>query len=167
VGFAIAFYLSLYQWGLLKSVWDPFFGEGSRKILTQSWVSKLLPFPDAFMGALGYVGDALAGLIGGQERWKSMPWIVIVFGFLVGPLGAVSVLLVILQPVLFHAWCTLCLGSALISIFMIGPSFDEVLASLQYLSRTHTEGGSVWRHFWGLGENTEKKGLEPSCGLRF
>lgn len=79
-----------------------------------------------------------------------MPWIVILFGFAVGPLGAVSILLVILQPVLFDSFCTLCLVTALISVVMIGPALDESLASLQHLRRRKGEGASLWRTFWGL-----------------
>ena len=65
---------------------------------------------------------------------------------------ASSILLVILQPVLFDAWCTLCLASAAISLAMIGPAMDEVLASLQHVRRAGTEGRSRWRAFWGLGD---------------
>jgi uncharacterized membrane protein len=119
VGGSIATYLALYQTGVVNSVWDPFFGTGSQTILKSS-VSRILPIPDAALGALGYVLDAVSGAIGGKDRWRTMPWIVIVFGIAVGPLGLVSILLVILQPVLFHAWCTLCLASATISIAMIG-----------------------------------------------
>jgi hypothetical protein len=68
----------------------------------------------------------------------------------VGPLGLVSILLVILQPMLFHAWCTLCLASAAISIAMIGPAMDELLASLQHLRREREHGRSLWPAFWGL-----------------
>jgi len=150
LGTAIAGYLALYQLGVLTSVWEPFFGRGSEVILGSS-VSRVLPIPDALLGALGYVVDAASGAIGGRERWRTMPWIVIVFGIAVGPLGMVSILLVILQPVLFHAWCTLCLSSAVISIAMIGPAMDELLASLQYLRREHTRGRALWPAFWGLG----------------
>ncbi|MEZ4864999.1 MAG: vitamin K epoxide reductase family protein [Caldilineaceae bacterium] len=149
VGFLIAGYLSLYQWEILPTVWDPFFGDGTRTILN-SWVSSVLPIPDAALGALGYLVDAVTGVIGGTKRWRTMPWIVVLFGLAVGPLGAVSIMLVIFQPVFFHAWCTLCLASAAISILMIGPAMDEMLASLQYLKRVHREGGSLWRAFWGL-----------------
>lgn len=154
VGFGIAMYLALYQWEVLASVWEPFFGEGSRVILTSS-ISHLLPVPDAALGAFGYLLDAVVGLIGGRQRWRTRPWIVVVFGLAVGPLGAVSILLVILQPVLFGAWCTLCLGSALISLLMIGPAMDEFLASLQYLKRQHLQGRSVWRALWGLLDQPE------------
>lgn len=153
IGFGIAGYLSLYQWRVIEEVWEPFFGSGSQRILNSS-ISRVLPIPDAALGALSYLLDAVAGVIGGVRRWKTMPWIVIVFGLAVGPLGFVSVLLVILQPVLLDAWCTLCLASAVISIAMIGPAMDEVLASLQYLKRVHTEGGSWWRALWGLQPKT-------------
>jgi hypothetical protein len=146
-GTAIATYLALDQWGLIAGAWEPFFGEGSRIVL-HSGVSRILPIPDAALGALGYLLDAVTGAVGGRDRWRTMPWMVVLFGIAVGPLGAISVLLVILQPVLLGAWCTLCLASAAISVLMIGPALDEVLASLQHLARVRRAGGSAWRAFW-------------------
>ena len=151
LGVAIAGYLSLFQLNVIARVWEPFFGDGSRTILTSS-VSRVLPIPDAALGGLGYLADAITGIIGGRGRWRRMPWIVVLFGLAVGPLGAVSLLLVILQPVLFGEFCTLCLASALISVLMIGPALDELLASLQHLKRVRVGGGSVWRAFWGRRE---------------
>ncbi len=151
-GFGIAGYLALYQWGVIGDVWEPFFGDGSERILT-SRVSYLLPVPDAALGALAYLVDAVTGAIGGRRRWRTMPWIVFLFGLAIGPLGAVSVILVILQPVLYDGWCTLCLASAVISLAMIGPAADEVLATLQELKRAHAEGRSLWRAFWGMSDD--------------
>ena len=149
VGFFIAGYMSLFQFNILETVWDPVFGSASsRKILT-SPVSNLLPIPDAALGALGYLLDAVTGIIGGKRRWRTMPWIVILFGLAVGPLGAISIALVIIQPVVFNAWCFLCLVTAVISIVMIGPALDETLASMQYLRRIHDAGGSWWGAFIG------------------
>ncbi len=147
IGAAVAGYLAMYQLGLFETVWEPFFGTGSQVILTSS-VSNVLPIPDAALGAFGYVADAVTGLIGGRDRWRSMPWIVVLFGVAVGPLGAISVLLVVLQPVLFDSFCTLCLASAVISVVMIGPAMDEVLASVQELRRCRRAGMSVWTAFW-------------------
>lgn len=149
VGFFIATSLALFQYGAIPGVWEPFFGDGSRIILT-SWVSHALPVSDAALGAFGYLLDAVTGAIGGKNRWRTMPWLVTLFGLAVGPLGAISVLLVILQPLLFEAWCTLCLATALISVLMIGPAMDEVLASLQHVARQARLGRSAWRVFWGL-----------------
>jgi uncharacterized membrane protein len=149
VGFGIATYLALYQLDIVEQVWEPFFGNGSITILN-SRVSHVLPVPDAALGAFGYLVDAVTGVIGSTKRWRTMPWIVIVFGLAVGPLGFVSVMLVVFQPVLFDAWCTLCLASAAISILMIGPAMDEMLASLQYMKRAKDAGKPFWKVFWGI-----------------
>lgn len=154
-GVGIAGYLSLYQLDIISHIWEPFFGRGSVIILDSS-VSRILPIPDAALGAIGYLTDAVTGAIGGKKRWKTMPWIVVVFGFAVGPLGLISILLVILQPVLFNNWCTLCLASAVISVLMIGPAMDEFLASLQYLKRVKNAGESRWKAFWGIGNINER-----------
>ncbi|QJW91202.1 vitamin K epoxide reductase family protein [Spirosoma taeanense] len=148
-GLGTALYLSAYQLNYIESVWDPFFGSASSEIILNSPISKVLPIPDALLGAIGYFLDAISGIIGRTKRWKTMPWIVVLFGVAVGPLGITSLFLVVAQPVMFHAWCTLCLVSAIISIIMIGPAMDEVLASLQYLQRVKRSGLSVWKAFWG------------------
>ena len=155
VGFGIAAYLSLYQLKIMDTVWEPFFGDGSITILN-SKISNLLPIPDAALGAFGYLIDAVAGLIGGTYRWRNMPWIVIVFGLAVGPLGFISIMLVVFQPVLFSAWCSLCLASAVISVVMIGPAMDEMLASLQFIQRAKIAGASTWKIFWGVRSEIEK-----------
>jgi hypothetical protein len=147
IGFGIAGYLALVQLGTIGRAWEPFFGRGSETIL-HSGVSRLLPVPDAALGAAGYLLDAVSGGMGGGARWRTQPWVVVLFGIAVGPLGAVSLLLVILQPVLFHAWCTHCLASARVSVLLIGPAMDVLLASLQVLVRERRAGRSVWRAFW-------------------
>ena len=154
VGAAIASYLAAFQLDLIGTVWEPFFGDGSRRVLTSS-VSHILPIPDGALGAIGYYVDAVSGAVGGTRRWRTMPWMVVIFGLAVGPLGAISIVLVILQPVMFDSFCTLCLATAVISLAMIGPAIDEMLASLQYLKRVRHRGGSVWRAFWGVGADEE------------
>ena len=150
VGFCVATYLALYQYGVLDTVWEPFFGDGSETVLN-SRLSHVLPVSDATLGAMGYLADAVTGVLFGTMRWRSRPWIVIVFEIAVGPLGLASVLLVIAQPVLYGSFCTLCLLSAVISLAMIPPAVDEVLASLQHLRRVQLRGDSVWQAFWGRG----------------
>lgn len=78
-----------------------------------------------------------------------MPWMVV-------PLGVVSVVLIILQPII-GTWCTACLLSALFMLIMVALSLDEVIAMLQFLMQTRRAGKSVWRAFWlggdALGDN--------------
>lgn len=147
LGFGIAGYLALYQYRVVSAVGEPFFGRGSELTLN-SEISRILPVSDAALGALGYLLDAVTGIIGGRGRWRTMPWLVVLFGILVGPLGAVSVALVIAQPLAVGAWCTLCLVTAVLSVAMIGPAMDEVLACLQHLRRMR-RAGSFWPAFWG------------------
>jgi uncharacterized membrane protein len=141
VGFGIATYLTLYQLGVVPVIWEPFFGDGSQVIL-HSRLARLLPVPDASLGALGYLVEAVSGAVGDSTRWRSRPWVVIWYGCTVGLLGLMSILLAICQPVLFRAWCTLCLVSAALSICLVGPVMDEVLASLQHLKHESAHGDS-------------------------
>jgi hypothetical protein len=73
------------------------------------------------------------------------------------PLGVVSVVLIMLQPIIIGEWCTVCLLSALFMLIMIALSLDEVIAMLQFLVQTRRAGKSVWRAFWlggdALGDN--------------
>lgn len=153
LGGIAATWLALYQQGVTDTVLEPFFGSGTRDIVRESGFSQAFerfPIGDAALGALGYLADAVTGAIGGTDRWRSMPWIVVIFGAFVGPFGAISVMLTIFQPVLYDSFCTLCLFSGVVSLAMIGPGVDEVLASLQHLRRERAVGKSTWRVFWGL-----------------
>lgn len=131
-GFCIASYLALYQWGIFQTVWEPFFGNGSERVL-HSFISRLLPVPDAFLGMLGYLADILTGSLGGRTRWWTAPWIVLAYGATVTVVGAVALVLVALQPLLLHAACTLCLVSAFVSITVAWLARHEVLASFHYV----------------------------------
>jgi len=77
-----------------------------------------------------------------------MPWMVAMFGVLVIPLGIVSIVLVILQPVMVGEWCALCLATAALMLMMIPLAVDEVAAMLQFLSAAVREGQPLWRTFW-------------------
>jgi hypothetical protein len=70
------------------------------------------------------------------------------FGFLVVPLGATSIVLVILQPVAVGTWCTLCLITAAAMLAMIPLALDEVVAMLQFMAHTKRAGKPLWRTFW-------------------
>ena len=148
-GCGIATYLGLYQLNVVPVVWEPFFRGGSHRILKESSIAHLLPFPDAILGAVVYLLDATAGAIGGSTRWRTMPWIVLLLGVLAGGLAVSGVLLAIFQRLLFHAYCTLCLASAACSILMVGWVMAEVLAAVQFLKRERKQGHSAWQALWG------------------
>ncbi len=132
LGCAIASYLALYQLGVVATVWEPLFGNGSQIIL-HSIVARMLPVPDAGLGAAGYALDVLLGLLGGRERWRTAPWLVVAFGALVGLMGAGSLVLLLVQPLLLHAGCTLCIASALISLSIASLAVREVRAAVEVI----------------------------------
>lgn len=132
IGWMISRYLDAYQQGYISSVWDPFFYKGTLKVITSS-VAKDFPVPDAGLGAFAYSLEFLSTFKGGERRWRTMPWMVILFGILAVPLSLVSVTLIILQPLVVGAWCTLCLTTAFLMLILVALSIDEVAAVIQYL----------------------------------
>jgi uncharacterized membrane protein len=98
-----------------------------------SFVSRLLPVPDAALGAIGYVAELIGSAIGGEERWREMPRFVLAYGALVALATLTAVGLVALQLFIIRAACTLCLVSAAISIAIGWLGRKEVAASLQSL----------------------------------
>lgn len=86
--------------------------------------------------------------MGDARRWRTMPWMVAVFGSAVVPLGITSVVLVMLQPVAVGAWCATCLLTAVFMLIMVAVSLDEIVAMVQFLAAGGRAGASVWRLFW-------------------
>lgn len=140
-------YMAAFEMGYIDSIWDPVFGKGTMDVIT-SKISRDFPVPDAGLGALCYTLEALLGWQGGVRRWAEMPWLVLGFGFLVIPVGIVSITLIVLQPVSVGAWCFWCLATAACMLLMIVLTAGEVMASLQLLVQSKQKGESVWKTFW-------------------
>ena len=147
IGWLGARYLAAFQLGYISQAWDPFFGDSTMMVLT-SKVSKMFPISDAGLGAAAYTIEMLMGWMGGTTRWRSMPWMVTFFFILVVPLGIVSIVLVILQPLAVGHWCSICLFTALVMLFMIPLTVDEVIAMGQFMRASMRKGKPFWRTFW-------------------
>lgn len=147
LNFVLSRYLTTYQLGYVKSIWDPFFSPGTAAVLTSD-VSRSFPISDAGLGAVSYIIEALMGFMGDRARWRTMPWMVSFFGVLVVPVGIVSILLIMLQPVAVGQWCTVCLVTAVSMLVMVAVTLDEVVALGIFLARARREGQPVWRVFW-------------------
>jgi hypothetical protein len=147
LSYLVARHLTAYQLGYVPVAWDPFFGDGTRRVL-ESEVSKSFPVSDAGLGAVSYLVEALSGFMGDGRRWRTMPWMVVLFGILIVPLGVVSITLVVLQPVAVGAWCSLCLLTAVLMLLMVSPAFDEVVATGQFLQWARRNGLPFWRTFF-------------------
>jgi hypothetical protein len=147
--------MALYQWRLVGGVWDPIFGEQTRHVLdsdVSEQMRRWFRIPDAALGALAYLGDLIFGLAGSTRRWQYRPWLVLLFGLDVIPLGIVSAVLVVMQGTVVGAWCFLCLVTAVISLVLVVLAYDEVWSTLLYLKRVWRKTHSrrvLWNVFWG------------------
>ena len=160
-GLLLSRHLAAYQLGHIDGAWEPFFAgraalNGTEDIVTSD-VSKAWPIADAGLGAVTYMFEILMGVMGDRRRWRTMPWMVAMFGFVVVPLGVVSIYFIIIQPILIGTWCTLCLITALAMLVMIPYSLDELVAMGQYLVQDHRRGGRFWRTFF-------RGGAQPDGG---
>lgn len=153
--FLMATAMALYQWRLVGDVWDPVFGGQSRRVLdseASEVMRRWMRMPDAALGAIGYLSEVLFGLAGSTRRWQDRPWMVVLFGIDVIPLGIVSAVLVGVQGAVIGAWCFLCLATAAVSLALVPLAFDEVWATLKFLWRVWKRTGDwkvMWKTFWG------------------
>ncbi len=138
VALSIAIYMGLYQWRFIHEVWDPVFHGETEKVLTSNvstQITKLIFVPDSVLGALAYLGDIFFALAGSTRRWQDRPWLVILFGIDVIPVGMVSIFLIAMQGTVVGAWCFPCMITASISLILIGLAYREVKFCLVYLRK--------------------------------
>ncbi|MFL9845257.1 vitamin K epoxide reductase family protein [Flavobacterium rhizosphaerae] len=165
LGWVVSRYLGAYQLGFIDTAWDPFFGDSSMQVLDSS-MSHSLPVSDGALGAFAYTLEFLMGWMGSPSRWRTMPWMVFVFGILVIPLGLVHIFLVISQPVVVGHWCFFCLMAAGIMLPMIPLEFDEVIAMGQHMVQAKRRGDNMWEVFWKGGKAFEENKDERSPKLQ-
>ncbi|PXX95795.1 NAD-dependent epimerase/dehydratase family protein [Halomonas sp. LBP4] len=172
VGFVIARWLAAYQLGHVDNVWEPFFsGDAARngtEFVITSEVSRAWPIADGGLGAVSYMFEVLMGVMGGRARWRTMPWMVLLFGIVVVPLGFISIYFIIIQPIVIGTYCTLCLLAALAMLIMIPYSLDELVAMGQFLVLNTRRGRPFWRAFF-MGDALPGSGIDkrPDFGAAF
>jgi uncharacterized membrane protein len=128
VAAGVATYLSLAQLGFIQRPWEPLFGDGTDRVL-RSRVAAALPVPDALLGVLGYFVELVFDVFGGSQRYLKRPAIVLTFGVVATCMATGSLVLVAFQMFFVHAWCTLCLASAILSWLIFLLAVPEVLAA--------------------------------------
>jgi nucleoside-diphosphate-sugar epimerase len=164
IGLYASRYLAGYQLELLDHVWEPFFAgnpadpqNGVEEIITSA-VAEAWPVSDAGLGAITYVLEILTGVIGLRARWRTMPWLVVVFGLMIVPLSVTSISFVIIQPIVIGTWGTLTLVAAAAMLVQIPYAIDELIASLQFVRRRALTGQSWLRVF--LTGDTDESGSD-------
>ncbi len=147
LGFFISRYLAAHQLGYIAHAYDPFFGDGTDKV-TGSAVSRAFPISDAGFGSVAYVMESLTGFMGDRARWRTAPWTAVLSALLVLPLGATSIILMVMQPVVVGAWCGLCLISAAALLSSVPLAVHEAIAVGQFLLAAKRRGKNLWQIFW-------------------
>lgn len=127
-GFGIAARLAGYQLGWWPPPPEPLFGNGALRVLN-SPLSRLLPIPDAALGAAAYGLEAVLAAIGGRERYATTPLVVAVYGAVACTMGLTSAGLIVYQLAVVRAACTLCIVSALVSWVLVVPAVSEARAA--------------------------------------
>jgi hypothetical protein len=128
IGAAVAARLAAFQMGWTGPPWEPFFGDGTRRVLESSF-SRALPFPDAGLGVIAYVAEAIAVSWGGAARQRRRSPAVFVYAAIAASMAMGSAGLVLLQVAVVGALCTLCLFSALLSFVLVVPAAFELAAT--------------------------------------
>jgi nucleoside-diphosphate-sugar epimerase len=160
LGLYVSRYLAGYQLGHIPALWDPFFAgsptdprNGTEEIVT-SWISTALPVSDAALGGYTYLLEILTGLVGSRRRWRTAPWLVLLFGLMIVPLGMTTILFIVIQPVVLGTWSTLALVGGAAVLIQIPYSLDELLATAQFLRR-RARAGQPWLRVLFLGDTDE------------
>ncbi len=141
-GLCIALYLTLFQFDAWTTVWDPWFDSRTVLDLTS-------PVPDALAGVLAYGAELLLLALGGRDRWRTLPWVCLALGAVLSGGAVVSIALIVIQPTVAGAWCTLCLVSAAISLILFVFGIGEARAAWQAIRRSVARGWSFGDAFWG------------------
>jgi uncharacterized membrane protein len=134
LGAGVASSLALYQTRVTPGVWDPLFGASSSEAVLRSRLSRALPVPDAAVCTLAYVAETALAVIAGSDHQRPRPWLIIAFGGSIAVVAAAGAMLVLVQLVLVHALCMLCLASAAISWINLGLGHADVAASLRFVT---------------------------------
>jgi nucleoside-diphosphate-sugar epimerase len=165
-GLEVSRYLAAYQLGYIDGVWEPFFAgsprdpqNGTEEIIT-SHVAEAWPVSDAAVGGYTYALEILTGIVGSRARWRTMPWLVVLFGLMIAPLGITSIFFIVIQPILLGTWSTLALLGAAAMLIQIPYSLDELLASLQFMRR-RVKAGQSWLRVLLFGDTDDGTRQEP------
>lgn len=159
-GFLISRYLAARQLGYYDHAWDPFFANGTDRVL-HSTISKSLPVSDAGLGSVAYALEMISGFMGDRARWRTAPWVVAIFAFLVLPLGITSVALVMLQPTVVGSWCGLCLIAAVLLLTSVPLAVHELIAMGLFMLDAKTQRINLWKLFWNGGTISGGGQIDP------
>jgi uncharacterized membrane protein len=115
MGLAISMVLAAFEIGLVATIWDPIFGDGSRRVLT-SEPARALPVPDAVVGAVAYAVEAVLTILAAVVARRPMSGLIeLALGALAAAMAVAGVVLLVVQAFGLGTGCSLCIASAVVS----------------------------------------------------
>ncbi len=144
IGLVLAGYVAAYQLELVDTVWDPVFGAASMRLLDRG----AAPVSLAGIGAVLFALDLVLASAGDRHRWRTLPWVVLLFGALAIPIGLAAAIFVVVASIAVGAWSSWSLLAAAVALLVIPLAIDEVLATVELLRRFARHGDSWWRVLW-------------------
>ncbi len=131
-----AFYMLMYDEGLIQHLVCPFFGEGC-EIVGRSKHAKHLGIPNAVVGALGYTAMAALALWAGDKTPAERPLQPLAQGALASIFAGTSVFLIYEMKYKVRAWCFWCLLSASINFALLPLSLADTREAWRALRAQH------------------------------
>ncbi|UJR83596.1 SPW repeat domain-containing protein [Sandaracinus amylolyticus] len=132
--FLVARSLAAFQLGYDERAWEPFFVRQTESA-TDAAASSPWMISDAALAAFVFTFVMLVAFVSGPARWRTAPWVVVLQGVLVIPLGLAHVAITLVHSVTSEGWSTPRLVSAALALVMIALVGDEVIAAFQHLAR--------------------------------
>ncbi len=125
LGMLDAFYMLMYDEGLIEHLVFPFFGKGC-DIVGRSKHAKHFGVPNAVVGALGYTGMAALALWAGDKPPRDGPLQPLAQAALATVFAGTSLFLIYEMKYKVRAWCFWCLMSASINFALLPLSLAGV-----------------------------------------
>ena len=119
---------------------------------------------DAAVGGYTCLLEIVTGIVGSRLRWRTMPWLVVLFGLMIAPLGITSISFIVIQPIIIGNWSTIALIGAAAVLIQIPSSLDELVATLQFRRRRKRAGRSLLRVFFFGDTDEMPKGSARKAG---
>ena len=84
-----------------------------------------------------------------RRRWRTMPWLEVLFGLMIAPLGITSIFFIVIQPIVIGTWSTIALITAAVLSAVIGLwlVFTRLTLGSEGGMALSFRRGPIWQYF--------------------
>jgi hypothetical protein len=127
--------VGLYQTGIIRRLWNPAWRrlDSSRVAAVGPAYHPLgLPIPDSLLGLVSYAATAALAGLGGPQRHRERPWLVLLMAGKVLGDAALGVVLFRVQWVWYRTFCMYCVAATGASLAAVALMAPETRAALKW-----------------------------------